>query len=128
MLPHFHLLIFCHLEVQTVLANNIWGIYFKVILKNIAEIASNAMWQRLAPRVCAVPLVYSLYNNALVTSSKKTYRSGTNHFRRFVATFPKLASISAQNPPPSEHILTLCFFAAKLFLKKLITSNKTIKS
>lgn len=44
MLPHFHLLIFCHLEVQTVLANNIWGIYFKVILKNIAEIASNAMW------------------------------------------------------------------------------------
>ena len=75
-----------------------------------------------------VPLVYSLYNNALATSSKKTYRSGTNHFRRFVSTFPKLESISAQKPSPSEHILTLCFFAARLYLTKSITSNKTIKS
>ena len=75
-----------------------------------------------------VPLVYTLYNNALATSSKKTYRSGTNHFRKFVSTFPKLESVSVQFPPPSEHILTLCFFAAKLSLKKSIKSNKTITS
>ena len=75
-----------------------------------------------------VPLVYTLYNTALATSSKKTYRSGTNHFRKFVSTFPKLESVSVQFPPPSEHILTLCFFAAKLSLRKSIKSNKTITS
>ena len=75
-----------------------------------------------------VPLVYSLYNNALATSSKKTYRSGTNQFRRFVSAFPKLESISAPIPPPSEHILTLCFFAVTLFLKRSINSSKTIRS
>ena len=36
------------------------------------------------------PLVHSLYIDALATSSKKTYRTGTNHFRKFVPTFPKL--------------------------------------
>ena len=66
------------------------------------------------------PLVYSLYNNAFAASSKKTYRLGTNHFRRFVAAFPKLESISAPIPPPSEHILTLCLFAVTLFLKRSI--------
>ena len=74
------------------------------------------------------PLVHDLYNNALATSSKNTYRSGTNHFRRFLAAFPKLETISAPIPPPSEHILTLCFFAVKLFLKKSIKSSKTIRS
>ena len=74
-----------------------------------------------------VPVVFSLYNNALATSSKKTYRSGTNHFRRFVSAFPKLEAISEQIPPPSEHILTLCFFAT-LFLRKSIKSSETIKS
>ena len=74
-----------------------------------------------------VPLVYTLYNTALATSSKKTYRSGTNHFRKFVSTFPKLESVSVQFPPPSEHILTLCFFCREVILKKSLTSNKTIK-
>ena len=74
------------------------------------------------------PLVYSLYNDALAASSKKTYRTGTNHFQKFVSTFPKLESISVPIPTPSSHILTLCFFAVTLFLKKSIKSYKTIRS
>ena len=74
------------------------------------------------------PLVYSLYNDALATSSKKTYRTGTNHFRKFVSTFPKLESIAVPIPAPASHILTLCFFAVALFLKKSIKSYKTIRS
>ena len=45
-----------------------------------------------------------------------------------MSAFPKLESISAPIPPPSEHILTLCFFAVTLFLKKSIKSSKTIRS
>ena len=74
------------------------------------------------------PLVFSIYNDALATSSKKTYRTGTNHFQKFLNAFPKLESISVLIPPPSLHILTLCFFAVALFLKKSIKSSKTIRS
>ena len=74
------------------------------------------------------PLVFSIYNDALATSSKKTYRTGSNHFRRFLTAFPKLKSVGIAIPPPSPHILTLCFFAVALFSKKSIKSSKTIRS
>ena len=73
-------------------------------------------------------LVYDLYNNALATSSKKTYHTGTNHFHKFLTFFPKLESVNVVVQPPSPHILTLCFFATALFLKKSVKSSKTIKS
>ena len=74
------------------------------------------------------PLVFSIYNDALATSSKKTYRTGSNHFSKFLAAFPKLESVGVAIPQPSPHILTLCFFAVALFLKKSIKSSKTIRS
>ena len=74
------------------------------------------------------PLVFNLYNNALASSSKETYKSGTNHFRKFLATFPKLDTVCVPAPPPSPHILMLCFFAVSLFSKKSINSANTVKS
>ena len=74
------------------------------------------------------PVVFDLYNNALATSSKNSYKTGTNHFRKFLAAFPDLNTVHKPNPPPSERILTLCFFAISLFLKKSIKSVSTIKS
>lgn len=73
-------------------------------------------------------LVFDLYDNALATSSKKTYKTGTNHFKKFLAEFPGLGSVNLPVPPPSHYILTLCFFAATLFQKKSIKSAATIKS
>ena len=74
------------------------------------------------------PLVCKLYNDALATSSKKTYKTGTNHFKKFLAAFPKVATVDLPTPPPSQHILTLCFFAVALFVKKSIKSASTIRS
>ena len=45
------------------------------------------------------PLVFSIYN-ALATTSKKTYRTGTNHFQEFLTAFPKLESINVLIQPP----------------------------
>ena len=73
------------------------------------------------------PLVFDLYDNALATSSKKTYKTGSNHFRKFLADIPGLGSVNLPVPPPSHYILTLCFFAATLFQKKSIKSAATIK-
>ena len=74
------------------------------------------------------PLVCKLYNDALATSSKKTYKTGTNNFKKFLAAFPKVATVDLPTPPPSQYILTLCFFAVALFLKKSIKSASTIRS
>ena len=74
------------------------------------------------------PLVCKLYTDALATSSKKTYKTGTNHFNKFVADFPKVATVNLPTPPPSQYIITLCFFAGALFLKKSIKSANTIRS
>ena len=74
------------------------------------------------------PLVCKLYNDALATSSKKTYKSGTNHLKKFLAPFPKVARVDLPSPPPSQYILTLCFFEVALFLKKSIKSNCSIRS
>ena len=73
-------------------------------------------------------LVLTLYDNALATSSKTTYKTGTNHFKKFLADFPKVANVSLPIPPPSQHILTLCFFVAVLVLKKSIKSYSTVRS
>ena len=74
------------------------------------------------------PMVFDLYTNALAISSKKTYTTGTNHFKKFLAAFPSIGSVSLPLPPPSPHILTLCFFAVNLFQKKSIKSESTIRS
>ena len=74
------------------------------------------------------PIEFNVYNNALATSSKKTYKTGTNHFRKFMTAFPKLSSVHFPILPPSQHILTLCFFSVALFLKKSIKSSRTIRS
>ena len=74
------------------------------------------------------PVVFELYNNALATSSKKSYKTGTNHFHKFQKAFPGLNTVCVPTPPPSKHILTLCFFAVSLFLKKSIKSANTIRS
>ena len=74
------------------------------------------------------PLVCKLYTDALATSSKKTYKTGTSHFQKFVANFPKVATVNLPTPPPSQYIITLCFFAGALFLKKSIKSANTIRS
>ena len=74
------------------------------------------------------PVVFGLYNNALATSSKKSYKTGTNHFHKFLKAFPELNTVRAPTPPPSKHVLTLCFFAVSLFLKKSIKSANTIRS
>ena len=74
------------------------------------------------------PIVFDLYNNALATSSKNSYKTGTNHFHKFLATFPVFNTVWVPNPPPSKRILTLCFFAVSLFLKKSIKSANTIRS
>ena len=74
------------------------------------------------------PLVFSIYKDALATSSKRTYQTGNNHFQKFVKAFPKLESIGGSIPPPSPQILALCFFAVALFLKKSIKSSSTIRS
>ena len=73
-------------------------------------------------------LVLQFYSSALAASSKKTYKTGTNHFKKFLATFPDVATVELPTPPPSNYILTLCFFAVSLFLKKSIKSVTTIKS
>ena len=74
------------------------------------------------------PIVFELYMNALATSSKKTYSTGTNHFTTFLAAYPGLGSVHLPLPPPSQHILTLCFFAVNLLQKKSIKSAGTIRS
>ena len=74
------------------------------------------------------PVVLDLYDNALATSSKKSYKTGTNHFTKFLTAFPELKSVNLPIPPPSSHILTLCFFSVSLFLKKSIKSSNTIRS
>ena len=74
------------------------------------------------------PLVCKFYDDALATSSKKTYKTGTNHFKKFLAAYPKVATVDLHTPPPSQQILTLCFFAVALFVKKAIKSASTIRS
>ena len=74
------------------------------------------------------PVVFELYNNALATSSKKAYKTGTNNFQKSLRAFPELNTMSAPTPHPTKHILALCFFAASLFLKKSIKSANTIRS
>ena len=74
------------------------------------------------------PIVFDLYNNALATSSKNSYKTGTNHFHKFLTAFPELHTVCVPNPPPSKRILTLCFFAVSLFQKKSIKSANTIRS
>ena len=73
-------------------------------------------------------IVVDLHGKALATSSKKSYKSGTNHFKKFIKAFPKLEALCIKTPPPSLHILTPCFFAASQFLRKSIKSANTIKS
>jgi len=74
------------------------------------------------------PIVFPLYNNALATSSKQTYKTGTNHFPNFLKKFPQLCNVKPPVSPPSVHILSLCFFAVSLYMKKSIKSASTIRS
>ena len=75
-----------------------------------------------------VPVAYELYNQALATSSKKVYKTGVNHFRKFATQYPNVNSIPLPCPLPSASTLILCFFTASLSLRKSIKSAATIKS
>ena len=74
------------------------------------------------------PAVFDLYNQSLATSSKKVYKTGVNHFRKFAAQYPNINSIPLPCPPPSASTLILCFFASSLYLRDSINSAATIKS
>ena len=45
-----------------------------------------------------------------------------------MTAFPKLSAVHLPIPPPSQHILTLCFFSVALYQKKSIKSSRTIRS
>ena len=67
-----------------------------------------------------VPIVYDLYNDALATSSKKSYKTGENHLRKFLSRHPRIPALPFKTRQPLIGTLTLCFFAASLFLKDSI--------
>ena len=73
-----------------------------------------------------VPYVSTLYDWALATSSRKTYKTGANHMKKFLAKYPRIPPRPFKNSPPNIGVLTLCFFAAHLLMKKSIKSASTI--
>ena len=73
-----------------------------------------------------VPYVSILYDWALATSSRKNYKTGVNHMKKFLEAYPRIPKMPFRNTPPNCGILTLCFFAAFLLLKKSIKSASTI--
>ena len=74
-----------------------------------------------------VPYVSLLYDWALATSSRKTYKTGVNHMKKFLKVYPRIPEAPFESDPPNFGILTLCFFAAFLLLKKSIKAAGTIK-
>ena len=67
-----------------------------------------------------------LYDWALATSTRKSYKTGANHMKKFLASYPRIPKLPFRNTPPNIGVLTLCFFAAFLLLKKSIKSASTI--
>ena len=74
------------------------------------------------------PLASRFYKMALATSSRKTYKTGEKHLRKFLAFFPKIPDRPFPVKPPALSELTLYFFAAYLFMKRSIKSAATIRS
>ena len=73
-------------------------------------------------------IVLNLYRRALASSSIKSYRSGENHFRKFLAKYPSLSGSPFRMNLPSDLSLTLCFFGASLFQKDSINSASSIRN
>ena len=72
-------------------------------------------------------MAVELYDSALAPSTKKTYKTGAKHFRKFLSRYTGLPPVPFPRQPVSIGTLTLCFFAASLFLKDTIKSAQTIR-
>ena len=64
-----------------------------------------------------VPYVSTLYDWALATSSRKTYKTGANHMKKFLAMYPRIPTRPFKNSPPNIGVLTLCFLRLTCYWK-----------
>ena len=72
-------------------------------------------------------MAVELYHSALAPSTKKTYKTGAKHLRNFLSRYPGLPQVPFPRQPVSIGTLTLCFFAASLFLRDTIKSAQTVR-
>ena len=74
-----------------------------------------------------VPYVSTLYDWALATSTRKSYKTGVNHLKKFRAVYPRIPGFPFTCTPQNFVSLTLCYFAAFLLMQKSIKSANTIR-